>query len=393
MSYSKPDVDARTGGFRLAVAVALTQTIGTALFVAGRVTVLGYALLAVGGLTLVDRFRAPRQTVILVAATSLLYLAQGCPVGLSFIAPLVAAFNGLRARTHVTVWATSLASLIAWGLLVRATAATVLPEIAALAAAAVIVEAGAAWMRAIARADTEQIRSSVERTRRQISDERLLIAAELHDVLGHHLSLINMRAAVGRRLFEHRPEEARSALDAIELASAEALREVRSMLGVLRPTRQSPPRAPMPGLPQLRELTEGAGLPVSTTIIGEPRQLPSEVERAAYRIVQEALTNVRRHAGADASVSVLIDYGRQDELMVQIDDDGGSSPRDTVISDAPHGNGITGMHERAAALGGTLSAHPLPGTGWRVHGVLPIASPQTEQPTPEDRKPGHGDAG
>jgi signal transduction histidine kinase len=230
---------------------------------------------------------------------------------------------------------------------------------------------------AIARARAEQERAAEEQQRRQASDERLRIARELHDVLGHHLSLINVQAGVGLHLIDERPEQARAALSAIKQASSEALREVRSVLAALRPEAEAAPRAPAPGLADVPDLVAGAGLPVDLTIEGTPEDLPPEVDRAAYRIVQEALTNVRRHAGPDATATLVVGY-RPDRLDVQVSDDGIGVPvsHDGAVSHdsadgAEPGNGIAGMRERATALGGTLHAGPRDDGGFEVVARLP----------------------
>src|SRR5205823_6992342 len=192
----------------------------------------------------------------------------------------------------------------------------------------------ARYMAELRRTRDEQARTRAEQQRRQASEERLRIARELHDVLGHHLSLISVQAGVGLHLMDEQPEQARTALLAIKQASAEALREVRSVLGVLRAEDEQAPRAPAPSLANLPALAEDAG--ARTVVEGTPRDLPAEVDRAAYRIAQEALTNVRRHAGTAATATVTIGYGA-DDLTVRVTDDGrGGLPSDV-------GNGIAGM--------------------------------------------------
>jgi signal transduction histidine kinase len=227
------------------------------------------------------------------------------------------------------------------------------------------------------RAGAEAARARAEQSRRQASEERLRIARELHDVLGHHLSLINMRAGVALHLLdtqppERAPEQARDAFAAIKQASAEALREVRGVLAALRPADESAPRSPTPGLAELDALVEqarAAGLPVTLRLDGLPAQLPAEVDRAAYRIVQEALTNVRRHAGPSATATVCIGWSPE-ALAVRVDDDGAGP---AATAPAEPGNGIPGMRERAAALGGELSAGGRAGGGFRVDATLPLA--------------------
>ncbi|WP_422733526.1 sensor histidine kinase [Micromonospora sp. WMMD558] len=198
--------------------------------------------------------------------------------------------------------------------------------------------------------------------RRRATDERLRIARELHDVLGHHLSLINVQASAAL----HRPDPTRSeqALTAIKQTSKETLRELRTALGILRQEGEAP-TAPAPGLTRLDELVTTAGrsgLEIRTEL-AETRPLPPEVDLAAYRIVQEALTNVTRHAGATAVV-VRVRPDR-DDVLVEVEDDGTGAP-------GLPGKGILGMGERARALGGSLTTGPGPGGGFQVRARLPL---------------------
>jgi signal transduction histidine kinase len=208
--------------------------------------------------------------------------------------------------------------------------------------------------------------AAAEAQRRRGSEERLRIARDLHDVLGHHISLINVQAGVALYLMDDDPEQARTALTAIKQSSRDLLREMRSTLGVLRGVDEEPPHDPVAGLSRLGDLVEAtrtAGLPVTVEIGGEPRELPPSVDTAAYRIVQEALTNARKHAGP-AQASVLLTY-TEDGITMRIDDDG-TGPAGTTDG----GDGIPGMRERATALGGTLTAGPRPGGGFRVDAHL-----------------------
>jgi signal transduction histidine kinase len=209
-----------------------------------------------------------------------------------------------------------------------------------------------------------------EDARRQVVEERLRIARELHDAIGHHLSLINVQSGVALHLGDQLPEQARDSFSAIKQASKEALSELRSVLSVLRQEDDPAPRSPTPALARLDDLVSqaaAAGLTVRTEIDGPARPLPFSVDAAAYRIVQEALTNVTRHAG-QATAVVLVSYTEQD-LTVQVDDDGSGPPPDPH---AGNGKGIVGMRERAAALGGELQAGPRPGRGFRVRAHLPL---------------------
>src|SRR5580704_10215337 len=209
--------------------------------------------------------------------------------------------------------------------------------------------------------------------RRHQSEERLRIARDLHDVIGHNISLINVQASMGLDLMDSQPEQARAALSAIKSASKEALEELRTMLTPLRGDDDVAPRSPVPGLdslPELIELTRAAGLTVEVKVIGTAPPLPAAVQLAAYRIIQESLTNVARHAGR-VRVTVRVTY-EDANVHVEIDDDG------TARADGPAangtGSGITGMRERATALGGYLSAGFHPDGGFRVSARLPLRS-------------------
>ena len=209
-----------------------------------------------------------------------------------------------------------------------------------------------------------------EESRRRASEERLRIARELHDALGHHISLINVQAGVALHLMDERPEQARTALSAIKQASKEALTELRSVLDVLRQVDEQAPRTPTPTLARLEELISqsvAAGLDVRAETQGEVRPLPFGVDVAAYRIVQEALTNVARHAGP-AAATVRIAYGERD-VTVQVEDDGRGPPSH---GSSGSGKGLLGMRERVATLGGELEAGPRPDGGFRVRARLPL---------------------
>ncbi|HEY2640824.1 MAG TPA: sensor histidine kinase [Streptosporangiaceae bacterium] len=237
----------------------------------------------------------------------------------------------------------------------------------------------AGWVLAVAMA-AEAYRFRAERVaatrvsrqideRRRQSDERLRFARDLHDVIGHNISLINVQASMGLDLMDIQPEQARAALSAIKSASKAALEELRTMLTTLR--QDDAPRSPAPGidrLPELIELTRAAGLPVEVETAGKAPPLPAAVQLAAYRIIQESLTNVARHAGP-ARVRVRVTYGDAG-MHVEVDDDG-RAPNNRIAT-IGSGSGITGMRERAAAVGGELSAGFRQGGGFRVSARLPI---------------------
>jgi signal transduction histidine kinase len=221
--------------------------------------------------------------------------------------------------------------------------------------------------------EVEQRAEEAERTRdeaarRKAMQERLRIARELHDSLTHSISVIQVQAGVAVHLARKRGEEVPPALAAIQEASADASRELRATLSVLR-REEDQDGSGLGQLPSLVARARAAGLPVTVTVNGTECRLPSGVDRAAYRIVQEALTNVARHAG-QARAFVLIRY-EPCALTVQVDDDGAS----TSAQPSPPGLGLIGMRERVAALGGQLHAGPRGGGGFRVRAELPVPAP------------------
>ncbi|MEU3312504.1 sensor histidine kinase [Streptomyces sp. NPDC006662] len=211
-----------------------------------------------------------------------------------------------------------------------------------------------------------------------VTAERLRIARELHDMVAHSIGIIVIQAGMGSRVIETQPAQAREALCAIEATSRETLAGLRRTLVSLRHAdrdtadAEQSPRAPSPGLADLERLaaaTAGAGVRVDLLRTGEQRPVPADIDLSAYRIVQEALTNVVRHAGT-GHCRVAIDYGN-DELSVEIVDEG----RGATGRGSAHGFGIIGMRERAALLGGHLGAGPRPGGGFQVAARLPLPAP------------------
>ena len=271
----------------------------------------GDILIIVGAAALVVRRKWRIPTYLVSLAATVLYLLAGYPYAPVFFAVLVCIFGAVRTGHRRAVWIAT-----AVGYLVAVLAGRVVSSVGGVplrAPSVGISIAGAAWtivalalaegvrvrterFAEIARTHAEHARARAEQARRQESDERLRIAQELHDVLGHHLSLINVQAGVGLHLMDEHPGQARAALEAIKEASTAALGEVRSVLGVLRTSDEAAPRAPAPTLANLTTLIDAA----ETAVVGEPVLLPPEVDRAAFRIIQESLTNVRRHAGDGA---------------------------------------------------------------------------------------------
>ena len=211
----------------------------------------------------------------------------------------------------------------------------------------------------------EAERSREDAALRRAGQERLRIARELHDSLTHSISVIKVQAGVAVHLARKRGEEVPAALEAIQEASTVATRELRETLEVLRDPGEEVRGNGLRNLAELLSRTRAAGLPVELTVEGAPGVYPVEVDLAAYRIVQEALTNVARHAGP-ATAKVRIEHG-DGELSIRVVDDGQPHVRRPYVP----GIGLSGMRERVADLGGSLDAGPRPEGGFAVHAVLP----------------------
>jgi signal transduction histidine kinase len=209
---------------------------------------------------------------------------------------------------------------------------------------------------------------------RALAEERLRIAQELHDVVAHSMSVIAVQAGVGAHVIDERPEQARAALEAISATSRGTLTELRRLLGVLRGDDGERAHAPAPGLQDLPRLVDdvrAAGVPVTLHLDGGPDVGNAGVELSAYRVVQEALTNVIKHAGAPSHVDVTV-RREPGTLVVEVVDDGrGLAARTGDGDGGSAGHGLLGMHERVALWGGELSAGPAPGGGYRVAALLP----------------------
>jgi signal transduction histidine kinase len=210
-----------------------------------------------------------------------------------------------------------------------------------------------------------------------VADERARIARELHDVVAHTVSVVVVQAGAGRRVAERDPQRGVEVLASIEASGREALAELRRLVGVLRDEGGGPGAlAPQPTLDELPDLVDrlaASGVPVTLTVVGDRRSLPSGVELSGYRIVQEALTNVLKHAGPVSRVEVELSYGTE-VLVVRVRDDG----RGAAAPEPGDGSGLIGMRERAALFGGRLAAGPHPAGGFEVHATLPVAPPMPD---------------
>src|SRR4051794_8629648 len=323
---------------------------------------IAWLLVVIGPLALHYRRRVPRTALVLCLAATLTYLLMGYTDGPVYLNALVAVviMGGTGYRREVWVGAVAFAV----GMLfvpthvekgqTRTSPIDVLSTLGWMLALLTIAELFRVLrQRAM---ESQQVREQEEKAReqearRQATEERLAIARELHDVLAHSISLIAVQANVALEVMDRRPEQARIALSAIKDASRSALGEVRSVLTVLRGDRAAP-RDPAPDLSRLAHLVqqaEAAGLQVALSVVGDVEQVPLAVSQAGYRIVQESLTNVVRHAGA-ARAAILVECA--DALRLRVTDDG----RGALLGVEGSGNGLPGMRERATALGGQLSA-------------------------------------
>ncbi|MGW0560981.1 sensor histidine kinase [Streptomyces sp. NPDC003016] len=229
-------------------------------------------------------------------------------------------------------------------------------------------------------------RTREEEARRRVAEERLRIARDLHDVVAHHIALVNVQAGVAAHVMDKRPDQAKEALAHVREASRSALNELRATVGLLRQSGDpEAPTEPAPGLAVLDQLLDTfrhAGLPVEVARpdSGVAAPLPAAVDLAAYRIIQESLTNVQKHAGPQAKAEVsVVRVGSSAEVTV-IDNGAGTAggtAGETAGAEGPEaggGHGLTGMRERVTALGGTLTAGPRYGGGFRVHAILPFTA-------------------
>ncbi|WP_280470860.1 sensor histidine kinase [Nocardia farcinica] len=350
------------------VAAVLLVAGATADPVAGVLDPLGYALLAASGLAVGARRTAPIPVLIGTGLCALGYQAAGFDV--PAVAFLVAVYAAVRAGHRVVTVIASVALLAALPL---AALTTLHDTGAAFAQArgaleiAWLIAAGAAGeaLRQAERRAEEAERTREELARRRADEERLHIARELHDSLTHQISVIKVQSEAAVHVARKRGEEVPEALLAIRDAGREAARELRATLEALRDDGERPPHG-LADVPELVERAQGSGLDVTLTVRGEVGSVPAAVERTVYRVVQEALTNIARHAAA-RSAAVSIEH-RPGCLVVRVEDDGCATPAAAPVP----GVGLLGMRERVTALGGRLRAAPRDRGGFCVHAELPV---------------------
>ncbi|MEY2582564.1 MAG: hypothetical protein QOE09_2413 [Ilumatobacteraceae bacterium] len=358
----------------VALAVAIFQVAGS--FGAAHnqpdrksIDVIAILLLLAGPAALAFRYRWPLSSTAVAVAAADVYVGLGYPYGPIFLSVVVAFFAVVQSRQRRFVWIIAAAGYVGYVIAARvdptAKPGTDYAHLELVAGWVAVVWVAAELIRTRREQFAERRKAAAEAERRQADERRLTLAQELHDVLAHNISLINVQASVALHLLDENPSQAGPALVNIKQASSEALHELRSALDLLRDGDLSAPRTPAPRLADIETLVAGVrsgGLDVNLEMAPAHQPLSAAVEVAVYRIVQEALTNVTRHAEArHVDVHIACCGG----IDIEVTDDGhGGTPT--------AGNGITGMRERVAALGGTIDAGPRVGRrGFTVRAHLP----------------------
>ena len=364
----------------------------------------GVLLAGVSCVALLWRRRRPRATVALTLGCAMAAAALGYLLTVLLLAPLMMALYSLAVgtdrRTANTFAVTGIALLVGTGVLVGPAGEPLVLRLLGPAAwlllptsLGTVTRLRAAYLDAVrARAEHAE-RTREEEARHRVTEERMRIARDLHDVVAHHLVLANLQAGAVARQLPGRPDEAVRISSDLTRTTASALRELKSTVGLLRREGDTDklvgeadhadgPLEPTPGLAQLPELAasfENAGLTVTVGIEGEPGPLSAGADLTAYRIVQEALTNVTKHAGVGAAEVRLV-YTR-DRLTVTVAND--SAARPTPAPPTGDGYGVMGMHERARSVGGRIRVGPGLTGGFEVVAELPLGAHQLERISPD----------
>jgi signal transduction histidine kinase len=358
-------------------------------------------LMALAALTLIFRRRAPLAVLAVTGALALLETVTGDPRDPVVMSAVVALYTVASTTDRPTTWRVGLLTM------------TVLTGVAMLAgplpwyaqenlgtfawtgmaaAAGDAVRSRRAFVHAIKERAERAERTREEEARRRVAEERLRIARDLHDVVAHHIALVNVQAGVAAHVMDKRPDQAKEALAHVREASRSALGELRATVGLLRQSGDpEAPTEPAPGLDRLDELVgtfRNAGLPVEVARADHGTALPAAVDLAAYRIIQEALTNVRKHAGTEAKAEVsvvrvgpnveitVLDNGPGDDAAARREEQEDEEEQQGQEEQEENGgHGLLGMRERVTALGGSCTAGPRYGGGFRVHAILPVKTP------------------
>ncbi|MEV4020043.1 sensor histidine kinase [Nonomuraea angiospora] len=370
-------------GATLAFAAALRAGAGDWEYARRAMDAVGIGLTLVGNLALAWRRKAPLTVLAISCTATAVFHTAGYNARLNDIAPLLALYTvASRRLPAVSLPCALVVAGLWWHAAILGPDDFVWPNIAQTS-----VMVAVAWSfgtstrmlvernRRLAELSARLHREQEDRARRAVTEERVRIARELHDVVAHHMSVIVIQAGLARYVFGSDPATARGALATIADTGSEVMGEMRRLLAVLRVDADDDPDAdnyaPAPGLQRLGALAErvrAAGVPVEVSITGSVRPLPPGIDVCAYRVVQESLTNVLKHA-APATARICVHYGA--ELELRINDDGAGA------SDAPggDGHGLIGMRERVKLYKGTIKAGPRPSGGFEVVVTLPLSSP------------------
>lgn len=349
-------------------------------------TVRDYVTTAIITLPIAIRRRAPMWALTIACIAIFVHVVTNAPEGATPLAVALLMYS-------VAAWrptATALAGLAVVGVTLvgigvfgddvgfgAADVAFTFSQFAVLCAAGIAVRARRQSTEARLREATERAELETQRAARSLAEERLRIAQELHDVVAHSISVIAVQAGVGSHFLDSNPAETREALDAIGRTSRGTLNELRRLLGVLRGDDGEPVHAPAPTLAELPGLIEEMrrlGLPVQLEVSGDPSPDHRAVEMSAFRVIQEALTNVIKHAGSTSRVAVEVDHGH-DGLRIAVVDDGRGAMVGANGVTLPSGrHGLMGMRERVELWGGSLASGPRPGGGFAVTATFPYGA-------------------
>ncbi|MEV7888028.1 sensor histidine kinase [Streptomyces sp. NPDC002817] len=342
---------------------------------------LSLVLIGLSAAALVFRRRAPMTVLALTGSFSIVECVTGDPRAPVAMSAVIALFTVASATDRPTAWRVGLLTMTV--LTAAAMLGGPLPWYAQEnlgifawtgigATAGDAVRSRRAFVQAIRDRAEKAERTREEEARRRVAEERLRIARDLHDVVAHHIALVNVQAGVAAHVMDKRPDQAKEALSHVREASRSALNELRATVGLLRQSGDpEAPTEPAPGLDRLDELVgtfRSAGQHVEVARADGDTKLPAAVDLAAYRVIQEALTNVQKHAGTEAKAEVsVVRVGPNIEITVL---DNGAGDDDDPADGGGHG--LLGMRERVTALRGTLTTGPRYGGGFRVHAILPV---------------------
>lgn len=344
---------------------------------------LSLVLIGLSAAALVFRRRAPITVLALTGTFSIVECVTGDPRAPVAMSAVIALYTVASTTDRPTTWRVGLLTMTV--LTAAAMLGGPLPWYAQEnlgifawtgigATAGDAVRSRRAFVQAIQDRAEKAERTREEEARRRVAEERLRIARDLHDVVAHHIALVNVQAGVAAHVMDKRPDQAKEALSHVREASRSALNELRATVGLLRQSGDpEAPTEPAPGLDRLDELVgtfRSAGLHVEVARADAGTVLPAAVDLAAYRVIQEALTNVQKHAGGEAKAEVsVVRVGPNIEITV-LDNGAGDGDGDDPADGGGHG--LLGMRERVTALRGTLTTGPRYGGGFRVHAILPV---------------------